>query len=394
MATLQQYVKNVGHADFLQQPFNEVDYVILTELVYLTLDAYISESFDVHQAGVTIQAFYEAFSAEQKEHQQENRFVILPERLNLIQEVAYTPRYRELKLFGFHAKIDKISEMQFAAATFYSEQLNQLIVVFRGTDETLIGWKEDFNMSYQKRVPAQLAADLYLQKLLSYYPETPFTVTGHSKGGNLAIYASAKLQVAQRSMLQAIYSFDGPGFHHEFLASEGYLAIEPLIHFYIPQDSVVGQILYRTVEPVIVSAKGYSIMQHVPETWEVDKLTFKRVEAVTTMSARLYQTFGDWIEQTESAELRDFFETVFQLIESTGVESMNDITRNFLGFIWEAQRAYTQIEGKTNEAITARLNSLKEIFAQTSEPKEIPEFMQEIQAKVQNVVENVSGFFK
>ena len=391
MTTLYQYVKNIGHADFLQQPLNEVDYVILTELVYLTLDDYISESFDVEIDGRTIQDFYDEFSLSQKEIQQDNRFVVSSERLKLAKEVAYTPRYRDLKLFGFHSKIDKTSEMQFAAATFYSELLDLLIVIFRGTDDTLIGWKEDFNMSYQKRVPAQLASDLYLQQIVTRYPNSQLVVTGHSKGGNLAIYASSKLNERQRALLQAVYSFDGPGFHHDFLASEGYLAIESRIHFYIPQDSVVGQILYRTVDPVIVEAKGYSLMQHIPETWEVDKVSFKRAAEVTTMSERLYQTFGDWIAKSDSAELKEFFETVFQLIESTGVESMNDITRNFLGFIWEAQRAYTQIEGESSEIIAERLSKLKEIFNQTSEPTTTFDFIQEVQAKVQRVVDNVAN---
>ena len=81
--------------------------------------------------------------------------------LDLLAAVAASPRFRDVRVMGYVDAIDPQAEKQFAAMTFrLTEDLSY--VAFRGTDASLVGWKEDFNLAYRCPVPSQTEAARYL----------------------------------------------------------------------------------------------------------------------------------------------------------------------------------------------------------------------------------------
>ena len=191
MTDFKQYIKNISHVDFMLQPLNEVDIAVMVEMVYLKLDDYVSHVISETKA-ISVMDFYQQFAQDKKEIQEENPFLISKGRLEAAKAAAQAPRYRNIQIFGFQSDLDLKLEKQFAAATFYIPEVNTYLVVFRGTDETIVGWKEDFNMSHQTQVPAQEAAREYLAKVMTEF-DGQYIIAGHSKGANLAIKAASQL---------------------------------------------------------------------------------------------------------------------------------------------------------------------------------------------------------
>ena len=251
MSDFKQYIKNIGHVDFELQPLNEVDIAVMVEMVYLKLDDYVSHVISESKA-ISVMDFYQQFAQDKKEIQEENPFLISKGRLEVAKAAAQASRYRNIQIFGFQSDLDLKLEKQFAVATFYIPEVNTYLVVFRGTDETIVGWKEDFNMSHQTQVPAQDAAREYLTKVMTEF-DGQYIIAGHSKGANLAIYAASQLDKKLQNQVSAIYAYDGPGYQRDFLETEGYLAIESKIHAFQPEDAVVSQILFHTVQAKVVA---------------------------------------------------------------------------------------------------------------------------------------------
>ena len=345
MSDFKQYIKNIGHVDFELQPLNEVDIAVMVEMVYLKLDDYVSHVISESKA-ISVMDFYQQFAQDKKEIQEENPFLISKGRLEVAKAAAQASRYRNIQIFGFQSDLDLKLEKQFAAATFYIPEVNTYLVVFRGT--------EDFNMSHQTQVPAQDAAREYLTKVMTEF-DGQYIIAGHSKGANLAIYAASQLDKMLQNQVSAIYAYDGPGYQRDFLETEGYLAIESKIHAFQPEDAVVSQILFHTVQAKVVACKGISMMQHLLENWQIDKVSFKEVESVTPGSQRLQATLGQWVDQHSAQELEEFFGAIFGIIEATGIETLNEIGDNFLMFLISLQREIRDTEDS---------DLLKEGFAQ------------------------------
>ena len=163
-----------------------------------------------------------------------------------------------------------------------------------------------------------------------------YIIAGHSKGANLAIYAASQLDKMLQIKCRPFMLMTGR-VTKGFLETEGYLAIESKIHAFQPEDAVVSQILFHTVQAKVVACKGISMMQHLLENWQIDKVSFKEVESVTPGSQRLQATLGQWVDQHSAQELEEFFGAIFGIIEATGIETLNEIGDNFLAFLISLQ---------------------------------------------------------
>ena len=105
-------------------------------------------------------------------------------------------------------------DKQFAAVTYVIPN-GPTVVAFRGTDSTIIGWKEDFMISYTS-VPSQ---DLALSYAIKHVGEADgdVIILGHSKGAHLALFAAAHLEEKYQDKLLHVYLNDGPGFNPDIL---------------------------------------------------------------------------------------------------------------------------------------------------------------------------------
>ena len=349
MKNMLDYIKEFGHVSFEERAFSEIDALVLTELEYLPLENVVP-SDENGENFVTVKEIAEYMQEHKQELFDENPMMITEERHEVSQVIADAPRFQSLKFFGVVSEWDKDTTKQFAAVTVEVEPSVRL-VVFRGTDETLIGWKEDFLMTYSPLVAAQTDAKEYLAKQASLWGGD-LMISGHSKGGNLAIYAAATQEEDVQLRIVDIFCFDSPGLYRSVLETKGYQNIVPLAMRYIPQDSLVGLMLESEVPYVIVKSNATGAMQHSAMTWEIEDGQFIKMEKLTKNSQLNDQTFKKWTESVSDEELELFWNVFFELLFSVGIDTVNDLYGQFMHYVQEFLKAAGDMDEEKRELLT------------------------------------------
>ena len=326
MGNLITYVQQYGAQTFEDKSLTDIDVLVLTEIAYLPFDEIVPKSFDVTEAISLNQLGKEFEKIKEKEHEN-NPFMITSERIELLEVVSKSQRYKDIKVFGFMNDIDDELTKQFAAVCYQWEEESRWII-FRGTDESLTGWKEDFMMTYSDLIPAQTDAIEYLRKQAELFSGS-LNISGHSKGGNLSLYASAMQEETVQDRIKQIYCWDAPGVHRSILGTEGYQRVVPKAKRYIPQDSIVGLMLESQVPYHIIESQGSGISQHSALMWNIEEDHFVELTELTKNSQLTDQTFKQWTEVVSDEDLKLFFDTFFELIFEMGVETVNDVYYNF-----------------------------------------------------------------
>ena len=349
MKNMLDYIKEFGHVSFEERAFSEIDALVLTELEYLPLEKVVP-SDENGEDFVTVKEIAEYMQEHKQELFDENPMMITQERHEVSQVIADAPRFQSLKFFGVVSEWDKDTTKQFAAITVEVEPSVRL-VVFRGTDDTLIGWKEDFLMTYSPLVAAQTDAKEYLAKQASLW-DGDLMISGHSKGGNLAIYAAATQVEDVQLRIVDIFCFDSPGLYRSVLETKGYQNIVPLAMRYIPQDSLVGLMLESEVPYVIVKSNATGAMQHSAMTWEIEDGQFIKMEKLTKNSQLNDQTFKKWTESVSDEELELFWNVFFELLFSVGIDTVNDLYGEFMHYVQEFLKAAGNMDEEKRELLT------------------------------------------
>ena len=349
MKNMLDYIKEFGHVSFEERAFSEIDALVLTELEYLPLEKVVP-SDENGENFVTVKEIAEYMQEHKQELFDENPMMITQERHEVSQVIADAPRFQSLKFFGVVSVWDKDTTKQFAAVTVEVEPSVRL-VIFRGTDETLIGWKEDFLMTYSPLVAAQTDAKEYLAKQASLW-DGDLMVSGHSKGGNLAIYAAATQVEDVQLRIVDIFCFDSPGLYRSVLETKGYQNIVPLAMRYIPQDALVGLMLESEVPYVIVKSNATGAMQHSAMTWEIEDGQFIKMEKLTKNSQLNDQTFKKWTESVSDEELELFWNVFFELLFNAGIDTVNDLYGQFMHYVQEFLKAAGEMDEEKRELLT------------------------------------------
>ena len=349
MKNMLDYIKEFGHVSFEERAFSEIDALVLTELEYLPLEKVVP-SDENGENFVTVKEIAEYMQEHKQELFDENPMMITEERHEVSQVIADAPRFQSLKFFGVVSVWDKDTTKQFAAITVEVEPSVRL-VIFRGTDDTLIGWKEDFLMTYSPLVAAQTDAKEYLAKQASLW-DGDLMISGHSKGGNLAIYAAATQVEDVQLRIVDIFCFDSPGLYRSVLETKGYQNIVPLAMRYIPQDSLVGLMLESEVPYVIVKSNATGAMQHSAMTWEIEDGQFIKMEKLTKNSQLNDQTFKKWTESVSDEELELFWNVFFELLFSVGIDTVNDLYGQFMHYVQEFLKAAGNMDEEKRELLT------------------------------------------
>ena len=349
MKNMLDYIKEFGHVSFEERAFSEIDALVLTELEYVPLERVVP-SDENGENFVTVKEIAEYMKGRKKELIDENPMMMTEERHELSQVIADAPRFQSLKFFGVVSEWDKDTTKQFAAITVEVEPSVRL-VIFRGTDDTLIGWKEDFLMTYSPLVAAQTDAKEYLAKQASLWGGD-LMISGHSKGGNLAIYAAATQEEDVQLRIVDIFCFDSPGLYRSVLETKGYQNIVPLAMRYIPQDSLVGLMLESEVPYVIVKSNATGAMQHSAMTWEIEDGQFIKMEKLTKNSQLNDQTFKKWTESVSDEELELFWNVFFELLFTAGIDTVNDLYGQFMHYVQEFLKAAGEMDEAKREVLT------------------------------------------
>lgn len=302
---------------FAQRPFTEVDSLILSWLSYLRFPAQFRTL-----ATETGMYMRDLLCAEYFDEMLDG--VNSPDKtLELLKAVGTSPRFRGIRLFCFEQEIDHDSSTQFAAIT-YEIAPETYYIAFRGTDSTLIGWKEDMQLALSGPIRSQEKACQYLQDLAERFPGTYLT-GGHSKGGNLAVYAAAKCRKEIRPRIARVYSHDGPGFLPETLDDAGFREIRERIHKTIPQSSLIGMIFEQECAYHIIKSWETGVAQHNPFSWQIVNGSFLYLDELTANAKLAYTSINRWISHMTQEDREKFIRVIFEILEETGASSFHEL---------------------------------------------------------------------
>lgn len=242
---------------------------------------------------------------------------------SFVRTVADNPRFSGLRVGAFAERFDTDEQTQTAALTFLLPD-GTLVLSFRGTDDSLVGWKEDFNMAFQYPVPAQRMAADYICAVAKLWPGD-MILTGHSKGGNSAVYAAMNAPAKIRKRIAAVYSLDGPGFPEHVVTSEPYLSTVSKVHKIVPDSSIIGMVL-ETPEPcVVVKADCEGLMQHFAFAWQVEGDAFVRVDDIAPSSHEFNSSFNRWMTGLSREEREHAVDALFQVIHASGTTTFSGL---------------------------------------------------------------------
>lgn len=316
MADMLDYIRWRGDLPFTVSPPNEVDAVIFSTLSYIPFRG--RAAFHPEEAIPFSEAVEEFFS-----YPEPPDYVRAQRDLDLLKAAGESVRFGNTRITEYRPKFIKEQDTQFAGVTFLLDD-GSLFVTFRGTDNTLVGWKEDLSMSFRSVIPSQALAKQYLQDVLMTH-SGPVRVSGHSKGGNVAVYAVSQSAPVIRDRVLEVYNQEGPGFSAEFLEDPGYQSILPKIRTYLPQGSMIGVVLYRAEPVIIVQSHETGIMQHDPFSWDICGTAITRMDALNANSRFFRLTMENWLAGFDMDDRVRLVNMLYDLLTSGDVEVMDDV---------------------------------------------------------------------
>ncbi len=352
MANIIDYVKWRGDLSLNESEFNEIDSLILNRFSYFPLDNIIKEN-----EIISIKELSRRFEAEDKEKLK----ILWKDDAELFPIIGKSERFGKMQALEYVNKIDPETEKQFSAITVILPD-NTIYVSFRGTDNTLIGWKEDFNMSFKSHIASQKAAKEYLENIAKQYPNKKIRIGGHSKGGNLAVYASIFANSKIQKNIINVYNNDGPGFNEDIVNTEEYKNIIEKVITYIPQDSIFGMLLNHEERYTVVQSTAKGVMEHDVYSWQVIGKKFVALKEVTNGSKIIDKTIKNWLKDLDLNTREQVIDIIFEVINSTEARTIADLKLSLMKNAKIILSSYSHIDPENKKMITTTIAEFFEIF--------------------------------
>ena len=322
--------------------FNEVDSMILARFSYLRFDKIELESAET----------IESISKKMKDFANEE-FLYNGDK-ELITNLGLSKRFNCMTITDWEQNSDNETEKQFGAITIHISD-KELYVSYIGTDCTINGWKEDFNMAFMHNVPCQIAGKIYLEEIAKKYPEKRIRIGGHSKGGNVAIYSAIAASEDVKKRIIKVDNYDGPGFNKEIIEEYAKSQILDKIETYLPQDSIIGRILNHKEKTTVVLSLEKGIYQHDIYSWQILRDKPIKLEKNTSMSEDVNKTITAWLETTDVYQRKIFIDSLFDLFFSTEANTFGDISKNLSIAIPKILQKYKEIPQEDKKTATNML---------------------------------------
>ena len=348
MANIIDYIKWRGDLELKDSKFNEIDSLILNRFSYFPLDNLMGKD-----EVLSIKELGERFKKEDK-----NKIDILWEDdAELFPLMAESKRFGEMKTLKYVNQIDEEIEKQFSAVTILFPD-DTIYISYRGTDNTLIGWKEDFNMTFKSHIESQISAKEYLKNMAKKYPDKQIRLGGHSKGGNLALYAAIFADEEIKKRILKVYNNDGPGFNKDIVNSKEYKETIGKVITYIPQNSIFGMLLEHKEKYIIVKSIEKGVMQHDVYSWQVLGTKFVILREITNGSKFIDKTIKNWLEGLDLQTREQVIDIVFEIINSTNAKKLADLKLSVMKNTKIILSSYKQLEPENKKMITATITAL------------------------------------
>ena len=310
MPNIIDYIEWRGDLSFENSPINEIDDIIFARFSYLPFKYIELKEIDT----------IENIALEMKDLDIEN--YLWNDDKVFLQKIGNCKRFKDIKVSDYIEIFDEAAEKQFAAITLWIQK-NQKYISFRGTDSSLVGWKEDINMGFKKDVPSQKEAVKYLSSMAEKYKDD-LIIGGHSKGGNLAVYSAVFCKDSVKNKIERVINADGPGFDKSVILTDNYKKILNKIQTYIPQSSIVGRLLEHEEEYQVVKSIQKGIMQHDIYSWEIEPTKLIRIPTVTNNSEIFNGIVSDWLKNTTPEQRENFINMIYEIIMETQARRTSD----------------------------------------------------------------------
>ncbi len=356
MKTIIDYLKEYGEYTFEEKPLNDVDSLILSQFSYLKFDGLVHGAADKEQM-VTMKELID--SADYEHLYADERY--RKDNTALFQTMYHSRRFQSIRIGYYVNRVDLDKETQFSAVTIRLSD-GKFYVAFRGTDESIVGWKEDFNLAFSKPVPGQIMSVEYLEQAAGM-TDGGFYVGGHSKGGNLAVYSAMNCKKEVRDRIIAIFDHDGPGFRPEVKKESFYNEIESRIHKTVPRSSLVGMLFYFDGKYHVVESKTLGVAQHNPYTWLVKGDSFKLADQVYAGRTFMNENLNQWILSLSQEEMRTFVDTLYRVMLASGTDNLIDFTANWFKSIQNVTTALKEIDPESAKVIVQIIRELFDIIS-------------------------------
>lgn len=319
------YIEKYGNTSFCDVHFGEADNVALCDMYYMPLDLAVSDSFDDEPVPYD-EAANKIFELRGKKHEPVG--LVLQKYISeVMMAMAEKSRFAEMKVVAAVRIYEKKPAVQFEAATFLLPD-GTVVVLFKGTDDTLIGWKEDIDILTKKGIPSNMLATEYLEKVANKF-DGKIIVCGHSKGGFIAQYATLFCKKEIRDRIEKVYNNDGPGFwDYSYLESEAYVEMLPKYRHFVPQSSFIGMMLAHDYDYTVVkSDQVLGPLQHDLYSWQFDGRKLKKVDDLTPIGKLndgiLHDLVDNLTDEQEQA-LDEVFDVVIAGINQEGLLGVKD----------------------------------------------------------------------
>jgi len=353
MANIIDYVKWRGDVPYSVDPFNEVDNLIFAELAYIDFVGIVDgpESSDCLTLKEAAELFFHENTMEEALKKNPAPYTL--------EAVKDAPRFQNTRVRWYISKLDEEAERQLAIVTFELED-GSSYVAMRGTDGTLVGWKEDFNMAYMAGTAGQLGAVDYLN---AHFAEgdRPLRIGGHSKGGNFAMYAAIFCNEPIREKIRWVYSNDGPGFRKQILNTSNYREMSARIYSIIPEDSIVGMLLHNNVKHHVVKSEGSGFNQHDLNNWQLEKNRLLRAEKLSDGSEMLNEVLTTWLEALSDEEIEVFVNGIFDSLNAAGVSTFQEMSEEKLKCYGAALKAAGDLPKEKQQVIKDTIGKLASV---------------------------------
>jgi len=380
MASLFDYVKWRGDITFDQIPLNDVDALILSHLSYSLWDGLLSESFEECK---TLEKLADDFGKEPDcEQRKKIGYLINKDTADLMFECAVSPRFKDVKICGYRSVFNEENVEQFAGMTFLAG--DKTLISYRGTDDSLLGWKEDFNLVWQKPIPAQRDALEYLNAAAEYFKGNLILI-GHSKGANLVMNTAVECSAEIRSRFEKLYNFDGPGFPKEFFKTHEYAEIEPKLINVYPEFSVVGMCFRHPKKFIIAKSTGFAVMQHDAMTWQVMGSKFDEADGFKDESKFFYKSFNKWIDNLTQEQTKKFVTALWDVIEASEVKSLLELQSNSIVCTARMLGKLSSLDKETKKEVHKILGILMSVIRSDSPFAKLANLRKEQQAATKSL---------
>ena len=352
MANVIDYIKWRGDLSVTQDGFNEVDGLILSRASYFPFESLMEDN-----ETVTFKEIGERYS----KLDVKTLNILWPDDVYLIPAMGSSKRFGEMLVTKYDHKIVKEQDIQYAAVTILMPN-DTIYVSYRGTDSTVVGWKEDLNMTFMTHVASQIEGVKYLEQVAKEYPDKKILVGGHSKGGNVAVYSAIYASKEVQDRIVTVYNNEGPGFNKEIIESKEYKQMINKVETYIPQDSIFGRMLYNEGKYTVVKSNEFGVMQHDLYSWEIEGNKFIKLKEVTNGSKFIDKSLKDWLEQTDPKKREKVIEVVFEIINTTNIESFKELMKNPIAKGKILLGSYKELDEETKDMIIKTITILFKIM--------------------------------